>query len=175
MNRFVTGILLGMSAPILVSQLVFAAPSAIAVVSPIGTENVRGNVEFVPTGNTMEVRVKLSGLTPGPHGFHVHAFGDLSATKDGSSAGGHFNPDQHTHGGPNGEMDHHAGDLGNLEANSSGNVNVTLKSAKLSLTGPNSIVGRSIVIHASADDFKTQPAGNSGARIGWGVIGLSGK
>lgn len=93
--------------------------------------------------NTVDVNVSISGLTPGQHGFHVHEYGDLS--NGCTSAGAHFNPDNCDHGGP-GDCVRHVGDLGNVVADASGNVNYSFKDNRISLTGANSVVGRSLVV-----------------------------
>jgi Cu-Zn family superoxide dismutase len=104
------------------------------------------------------------------HGFHIHEKGDCSAP-DASSAGSHFNPGSKPHGGPSGG-DRHGGDLGNLSADNYGTATVKLNVEGISVAqgAPNSIVGRALIVHADADDLKTQPTGNSGKRIACGVI-----
>lgn len=87
------------------------------------------------------------------------------------SAGHHFNPTHQDHGGPH-DQNRHAGDLGNLVAGADGAVNFKLTDSRISLTGPNCIVGRSVIVHANADDFKSQPVGESGPRLACGVIGI---
>src|SRR6056297_872455 len=77
---------------------------------------VRGVIHLTQTKHGVRLHGKVSGLKPGKHGFHIHQYGDLSAT-DGKSAGGHYSPEGHAHGGPDSE-EHHAGDLGNITANS---------------------------------------------------------
>jgi len=133
--------------------------------------NTTGTVTFTQVGDDkVKVAVDLQGLPPGKHGFHIHQKGDLSAP-DLTSAGGHFNPEGHKHGGPDSEM-HHAGDLGNLEADSSGNVKkeMTVEGISVGTGAKNDITGTSVIVHAKADDLKTDPAGNSGARIAGGTI-----
>lgn len=93
----------------------------------------------------MTVTGEVSGLAPGLHGFHVHEFGDN--TNGCTSAGPHFNPAGLTHGGPEHEV-RHVGDLGNVEADANGVAKVNIKDAQISLTGPNTILGRSLVVHA---------------------------
>lgn len=85
----------------------------------------------------------VTGLKPGNHGFHIHQFGDY--TGGCISAGGHFNPHKKDHGGP-GDDERHAGDLGNVEADASGTVTVNIVDGQIPLTGPNTIVGRSVVV-----------------------------
>jgi Cu-Zn family superoxide dismutase len=129
-----------------------------------------GTVTLREQGDAVLARVELRGLAPNSeHGFHVHEKGDCSAP-DAMSAGPHFNPGGHQHGRP-GSGAHHAGDLQNLKADGSGSVNVEVTLSGLTLApGPNSIAGRSLVVHRDPDDFATQPAGNSGPRIACGVI-----
>lgn len=86
---------------------------------------------------------EVSGLKPGTHGFHIHEFGDYTAGC--VSAGSHFNPSKKQHGGPNDE-DRHAGDLGNIEANAEGKAKIDITDAQIPLEGPNSILGRSVVV-----------------------------
>ncbi|HWA13907.1 MAG TPA: superoxide dismutase family protein [Burkholderiales bacterium] len=145
-------------------------PSAIAVLEPTQGNSVRGAVDFVRTGNDVTVTVSLSGFAPNStHGIHIHEIGDCTA-RDGSSAGGHFNPMGAEHGGTSGAK-RHGGDLGNIQADATGNVVATVKIDGVAFgTGTDSIVGRSLVVHAGADDLKSQPAGNSGARIACGII-----
>lgn len=143
----------------------------VAVVVPTEGSQTKGTVTFTKTDKGVEVVAEITGLTPGKHGFHIHEFGDLRSP-DGTAAGGHFNPTGEPHGAPTGEH-HHAGDLGNIEADASGNAKLTLVHEKLSFEGPNSILGRAVVVHAKADDLKTQPTGDAGGRVGVGVIGAA--
>jgi Cu-Zn family superoxide dismutase len=132
--------------------------------------NVAGTVVFVQEGRKVFVVADVTGLKPGAHGFHVHEKGDCSAP-DFSSAGGHFNPDGKPHGDP-GAGAHHVGDMPALVADASGRAKARaeLRSMSVGGGGANDIVGKSVVVHADPDDFRTQPAGNSGARVACGVI-----
>jgi Cu-Zn family superoxide dismutase len=131
--------------------------------------NVAGNVAFVQEGRKVFVIAEVTGLKPGPHGFHVHEKGDCSAP-DFSSAGGHFNPNGQPHGDPKSGA-HHVGDMPLLVADASGKATARAELRSMSIGGgDNDIVGKSVVIHADPDDFHTQPAGNSGARVACGVI-----
>jgi Cu-Zn family superoxide dismutase len=86
------------------------------------------------------------------------------------SAGGHFNPAGKPHGDPT-AADHHAGDMPMLVADANGNAAVTAELSAISIgAGPNDIVGKAVIVHKDPDDFKTQPTGNSGARVACGVI-----
>lgn len=131
---------------------------------------VSGVVTFTQTGDTVEVSAEVSGLSAsGEHGFHIHEVGDCSAP-DFTSAGGHFNPTGAIHGGPD-DADHHAGDLGNLTVDDGGNGTLSRSSALLTVTpGPNSVVGRAVILHEKRDDLVSQPTGDAGGRIACGVI-----
>ncbi|WP_374435678.1 superoxide dismutase family protein [Inhella sp.] len=141
---------------------------AMASLSPAAAGGATGLVMFHTKGEDLMVHVKASGFAPGTaHGFHVHANGNC-ASPDFSSAGGHFNPGAHPHGPQ--DAARHAGDMPNLQADAQGKVDqkFVLKGAKLQ--GETGLVGRAVIVHADPDDFKTQPTGNSGARMACGVI-----
>jgi len=143
--------------------------TATATLGSTSGSGVTGTVSFTEQGEGVHVFAMVSGLTPGPHGFHIHENGDCSAP-DGSSAGGHFNPTGMPHGAPDAEQ-HHVGDMGNIVADEAGNANYESILPGLTLgEGPNSIVGRGVIVHADADDMTTQPTGNAGARLACGVI-----
>jgi len=143
---------------------------ATAKLEPKSGSNVTGTVTFVQRRDLTEVLVDIENLKPGKHGFHIHEKGDCSAP-DASSAGGHFNPTHQHHGGPS-TAERHNGDLGNIEAPASGKVHWESE-FKMNLKGPDSIIGKSVVVHEKEDDLKTDPAGNSGARIACGEIHAS--
>ena len=133
--------------------------------------NVAGTVTFTEQAGKVHVVAKLTGLAPGSHGFHVHEKGDCGAP-DATSAGGHFNPSGEAHGHP-GKGPHHAGDMPMLVADASGKAELTLDMAAVTLaSGPTSLIGKAVIIHADPDDYATQPTGNSGARVACGVIAL---
>ncbi|HEY7000784.1 MAG TPA: superoxide dismutase family protein [Candidatus Udaeobacter sp.] len=143
---------------------------AVAVLHPTAGNNVTGTVTFTEVADGVQVRAEISGLTPGNHGFHVHEFGDCSAA-DASSAGAHFNPMHKPHAGPD-APERHEGDMGNVQADASGKARLEYVDHQISLTNDQrSAIGRSVVVHAKADDLKTQPSGDSGARVACGVIG----
>ena len=98
------------------------APAAVANIrsAEAHKEKVTGKIEFFPQGDGVRVVAHVNGLTPGQHGFHIHEKGDLSDPKL-VSAGPHFNPGGHKHGGPESDM-RHAGDLGNLDADAKGHA-----------------------------------------------------
>jgi Cu-Zn family superoxide dismutase len=143
---------------------------AVAVLFPTKGSDVRGRVTFTQDGRAIHVHAEISGLSPGEHGFHIHEFGVWS--EDGLASGGHFNPGKSPHSSPE-SAKRHVGDLGNVKANASGNVTYDLDDNHLSFHGPNSIIGRGLVVHEKADDLKTQPTGNAGGRLAVGVIGVA--
>ena len=146
-----------------------AGPKASATLESRSGSTVSGTVNFYASGDKLRVEARIAGLTPGEHGFHVHEAGDCSAP-DASSAKGHFNPAAKQHGHYGG-AEHHAGDMPNLFADANGNATVSGEVTMLSLgSDANSIVNRSVVIHADPDDYKSQPAGNSGKRVACGTI-----
>jgi Cu-Zn family superoxide dismutase len=143
---------------------------AVAVLHPTAGSKVSGTVTFTEEADGVKVRAEITGLTPGNHGFHVHEFGDCSAA-DATSAGAHFNPTKQPHAGPD-APERHVGDMGNVQADASGKATLEYVDHQISLTNDQrSAIGRSVVVHAKADDLKSQPAGNSGARVACGVIG----
>jgi superoxide dismutase, Cu-Zn family len=140
---------------------------ATAQLEPKSNSKVTGVVNFTKVGDEVQVVADIQNLAPGKHGFHIHEKGDCSAP-DAASAGAHFNPTMKHHGGP-ATVDHHEGDLGNITADASGKAHLDWK-GKLSLTGKDSIIGKSIVVHEKEDDLKTDPSGNSGSRVACGAI-----
>jgi len=132
---------------------------------------VSGRLTLMPMGDGVHIRGELGGFTPGSsHGFHIHETGDCSAA-DASSAGGHFNPGAQPHGRA-GQGPHHAGDADNLVADARGvaKVDVHIRGLRLGGGGASDAVGRAVIAHAAADDYRSQPAGNAGARVACGVI-----
>ncbi|XP_006002003.1 superoxide dismutase [Cu-Zn] [Latimeria chalumnae] len=141
-----------------------------------GTEPVSGTVCFEEKDGAVTIKGNIKGLAPGKHGFHVHAFGDN--TNGCVSAGPHFNPHNKQHGAPDDE-NRHAGDLGNVLANDQGIAEFTIVDQQISLTGPSSIIGRTMVIHEKEDDLgkggndESKTTGNAGSRLACGVVGIA--
>jgi Cu-Zn family superoxide dismutase len=131
---------------------------------------VKGTVTFTKTAEGIHVHGEISGLTPGEHGFHVHEFGVWN--EDGMASGGHFNPTGAPHAGHD-NASRHVGDMGNIKADENGNAVVDLDDTLMSFEGPTCILGRGLVVHAKADDLKTQPSGDAGGRLAVAVIGVA--
>jgi Cu-Zn family superoxide dismutase len=143
--------------------------TAAATLEARSGSTLSGTARFEQGEGQLKVTIEIANAAPGGHGVHIHEIGDCSAP-DAKSAGGHFNPAGSPHGSPAAQP-HHAGDLWNIHAGGTGTGSLTLISRDLTLDdGPNAIRGRAIVVHAKPDDFKTQPSGASGARVGCGVI-----
>ena len=148
-----------------------AAPGGGVTVSMISASGAElGTLTLTDAGVGIAVNGTLRGLPPGDHGIHLHMVGQC--TPPFESAGGHWNPTSKQHGTQNAQGPH-AGDMMNITvgADSSANVNVT--SASGPLRGAGGLVdgdGAAVVIHAAADDYKTDPSGNSGARIACGAV-----
>jgi len=135
---------------------------------------VSGRIELMPMGDGVHLTGTIGGLQPNSvHGIHVHEKGDCSAA-DASSAGGHFNPTGSAHGRA-GSATHHAGDMDNVVAGADGTVAVNIHLPGVTLGGGagNDIADRAIVVHGNADDYTSQPAGNSGPRVACGVIKIT--
>lgn len=137
----------------------------------VGTATIQGP----PGGGSgLQINFNITKLPPGDHGVHIHNVAKCEAP-DFATAGPHFNPTTKKHGTQNPEGPH-GGDMPNLMVDKDGTAKRVLTDPRLTLgpaTDANSIwsgEGKSIVIHAAADDMKTDPSGNSGARIACGVI-----
>lgn len=135
---------------------------------PKSGTDTQGTAKFTQKGKFVELDMNVYKLNPNAlHATHIHEKGDCSAA-DGSSAGGHWNPTSHQHG-KWGVGEHHSGDLGNLKTDANGTARLVMKTDKWCIgckDETKNIIGKSIIIHAKADDFKTQPTGNAGGRIG---------
>lgn len=143
-----------------------------AVIYPTEGNSAEGVITFTQTNEGIRVEGTISGLSADAlHGFHIHEYGDCRAD-DGTSAGGHYNPQDMDHGAPT-DSERHVGDLGNLSSNADGVATLDYVDPVLSFSGTNSILGYGVIVHAGEDDFVTQPTGDAGGRIGCGVIGVA--
>lgn len=152
-----------------------ASKKAVAVLK--GTSTVEGVATLLQEDDgPTTVQLKITGLTPGKHGFHLHEFGDT--TNGCISTGAHFNPKGLTHGAPEDEV-RHAGDLGNVIAGPDGVAEATIVDSQIPLSGPNSVIGRALVVHELEDDLGkgghelSLSTGNAGGRLACGIVGLS--
>jgi Cu-Zn family superoxide dismutase len=132
-----------------------------------------GQAALVQTPHGVLVKLSLKGAAPSEHAFHVHAVGKCEPPF--TSAGGHFNPGAKKHGMEAAEGSH-AGDMPNLHIPASGELVIEVANPMITLAKgqPNSVFdadGSTLVIHAGADDYKSDPTGNAGDRIACGVIG----
>jgi Cu-Zn family superoxide dismutase len=150
------------------ASMATTTPPARVALAPTAGNQAAGTVTFEPSGERMRVVARVTGLAPGAHGFHIHEKGDCSAA-DATSAGGHFNPTAKSHGDP-ATANHHGGDMPMLTADAGGVAMLDVLIDTITIGGGNDIVGRAVIVHKDADDYKTQPTGNSGARVACGVI-----
>jgi Cu-Zn family superoxide dismutase len=157
-----------------VALIIFSIPSAAKTKVEIKDMQGKavGTITLSPQGTGVSLKLHLHDLPPGQHAIHFHQNPKCDAP-DFKSAGPHFNPDGKKHGLENPEG-HHAGDMQNFVIDVKGKADVTLEDNDVTLTdGPHSLFsngGTAIVIHAKADDMKTDPSGNSGDRIACGVV-----
>jgi len=133
----------------------------------------RGRADFYKTTTGLRVELVARGFAPGTYGMHVHAVGRCDAP-DYASAGPHWNPTNAQHGREN-PMGAHHGDLPNLVVETDAIGRATLQLVGTRLSGEGGLIdadGAAFIIHAGPDDLKTDPSGNSGARVACGVIEL---
>jgi superoxide dismutase, Cu-Zn family len=145
-------------------------PSAVAELKNKDSAGL-GNAAIVQGKYGLQLDISLTGLAPGTYGMHLHEVGKCDGP-DFKTAGMHWNPAGKQHGRDN-PMGAHSGDMPNItvSADKKGSLSVALAGAQMEgLNGLLDTDGTSIIIHASADDFRTDPSGNSGARIICGVF-----
>lgn len=161
----------GCAAPSAQTQTEPKQATATANLEPRSGSQVSGKITFTQAGaDIVRVSGEVRGHSKGPKGFHLHDKGDCSDPK-AMSAGGHFNPANHKHGGPY-DPERHAGDLGNLNFNDAGvaKVDFVVGGISVSRNLVDGIIGRAVVVHLDRDDLKSDPTGNAGGRAACGVI-----
>ena len=171
-------ILMGTAAAAALLAAAFAMPASAELANAQlkdGSGKALGDADLVQTQGGVLIKLRLRGIPSGEHAFHIHAVGKCEAPFE--SAGPHFNPGNHKHGMMSGEG--HAGDMPNLHVPQSGDLSIEVLNTAVTLDKgkPNSLFdsdGSSLVIHAKADDYKSDPAGDAGGRIACGVIQPSG-
>ena len=139
---------------------------------PKSGSTATGTVTFTQEGDMVKFNAELSGLKPGTHAIHIHETGDCSAA-DGKSAGGHWNPTFEQHGKWGDEAGYHKGDIGNFEADADGNGTISMQTNEWCIgcdDANKNILGKGIIVHEGADDFKSQPSGDAGSRVSCGGI-----
>lgn len=139
-----------------------------AILEPVEGSAVKGVVTFKEEKKGVKIVADFTGLTPGEHGLIIHEFGECKGA-GAVDAGRHHNPNKAPHAGPN-DSPRHSGDLGNVKADGRGKAHMERIDFVIRLDGPESILGKSIVVHKYRDDYISQPSGNTGPGQACGII-----
>ena len=149
-----------------------STPNSARAVLVNGKGETIGSATLIQTPNGVLVTAEAANLPLGPHGFHIHEVGRCDASGGFESAGGHYNPT----GGPHGYMVEngpHAGDMPNQTVGADGKLRAEVFNPNVSFSGKNTLFdgdGSALLVHATADDYRSQDSGNAGGRIACGVI-----
>ena len=170
MERTVVWLAASFTAALALASPALAVDKARAVLKDAKGAEV-GNVTLTATPSGVLMSLDLTAVPAGEHAFHVHAVGKCEGP-DFKSAGPHFNPDETKHGlmNPDGP---HAGDMPNLHVPSDGKLQIEVLNPTVTLSSESALLdedGSAVIVHTSADDYKTDPAGNAGDRIACGVV-----
>ncbi|WP_138752817.1 superoxide dismutase family protein [Paenibacillus sinopodophylli] len=175
MKKIITMICLLLSTQSAAAAMAMSNSEPTALLIPIINSEGKqiGAAQLVQKADKVFVHIEAEKLAPGMHGVHFHSVGKCD-TPDFKSAGDHFNPLSKQHGFNN-SKGYHSGDLPNIEVGADGKVIANIASADVTLQQgkPNSLLkedGTAIIIHEKADDYVTDPSGNSGNRIACGII-----
>jgi len=145
--------------------------TARAEIQSASGSTLTGEAVFEETSGGVKMTLTVQSATPGTHAVHLHESGDCTAP-DATSAGPHWNPMEEPHGNRESGGEFHAGDIANLEVgdDGTGTLEITAEEWTIGTSTATDVIGKAVIIHASPDDFVSQPAGNAGARVGCGVV-----
>ena len=143
-------------------------PEASASISGLDGNDVSGTARFVEISGNVQLVLTLENLSPGDHGVHIHT----GVCGDTATIGGHWNPTHEPHGQRGVDDEFHRGDIGNIRIGDNGTGTLILSADDWTIGGSDktNIVGNLVIVHAGADDYTTQPGGDSGPMIGCGTI-----
>ena len=131
-----------------------------------------GDITFTEDNGMVKMNATFSGLKPGVHAIHLHEKADCTA-EDATSSGGHWNPTHKKHGKWGDSDGYHKGDIGNFTADADGNGSISMETDEWCIgcsDESKNIIGKAVIVHDGADDFKTQPTGDAGGRVACGGV-----